>query len=238
MCFFTHIMKKHYALFILLCGIVVGTVCLLTRPAPAQPQEVLIQGRSVAAWVNELDLGHRPGDTNAAEYVLISAGPKVLPILSRLLVGRESVKDMVIRLPGVPTETKNLQAINSETLMFKARAVSVIGPIIYRNPSAPEVQETIPFLITALGSGSREIRFRSAQALHSAGKGASNAIPRLVACTRDEDSGVRMCAVEALGRIDTGTPLVIQALTRASSDTNTDVSVTAKEALQALHPVK
>ncbi len=233
-----HHMKKHYALFIVLCRIGAGAVCLLTRPVPARSEEVLLRNRPVAAWVNEVELGGGPGDTNTAEHVLISAGPKMLPLLSQLLVSRELVKDFAMRLPGVPTETKNLRAITSDTLIFKAKTASVIGGITYQHPNASEVQGTITFLITALESGSREVRFRSAQALGSAGKGGSNAIPRLISCTRDEDSGVRTCAVEALGRIDMGTPPVIEALTRASSDINTDVSVTAKNTLQALHPVK
>ena len=228
-------MKKRCTVFILLlCGALAGVAWFLTRSAPAHAQELLIQGRPVADWINEVDLGGFPGQKNAAQDVLVSSGPQVLPALCHLLVGEESVKDLAMRIPVVPADVKNLHASTSQTLLLKAKAVSVIGVIAYRNPTAPEVGASIPFLTTALRSGSRGVRFRSAQALGAVGKGASNAVPRLVSSTCDEDSGVRMCAVEALGRIGTASPLVIQALRKASADTNSDVSVTAKLAMQAL----
>jgi hypothetical protein len=228
-------MNKRWALFILLiCGALVNAGWFLTRLSPAHAQEALIQGRAVADWVNEVEIGGFPGQQNVAQDVLVSSGPKVLPALCQLLVGEESVKDLAMRIPFVPDDVKNRHAVASRPLVLKAKAASVIGIIAYRHPTAPEVGASIPFLTAALGSGSREVRFLSAQAVGAIGKRASNAIPRLISCTEDADSGVRMCAVEALGRIGTASPLAVQALTKAAADMNSDVSMTAKQAIQAL----
>ena len=228
-------MKKRWSVFILLtCGALAGTAWFLTSSAPAQAQKVIIQGRPVADWVNEVDLGGFPGQKNAAQEVLVSSGPQVLPTLCQLLAMEESVKDLAMRIPFVPAEVKNRQATASPALLRKAKAALVIGIIAYRNPTGPEIGTCIPFLTSSLGSGSREVRSRAAQALGAIGKAATNSIPRLISTTDDEDAGVRMSGAEALGRIGIATPPVIQALSAASADTNSDVSTTAKLAIQAL----
>jgi HEAT repeat protein len=228
-------MKKRCTVLILLaCGALAGAPWFLRHSTPAHAHEVLIQGRPVADWVNEVEVGGFPGRQNAAQDVLVSSGLRALSDLCHLLVVEESAKDLAMRIRFVPADVKNRHASTSQRLLLKAKAAAVIGIIAYQNPSAPEVGACIPFLTTALGSGSREVRFLAAQALGAIGKGATNAVPRLVSKTSDEDSGVRMCAVEALGRIGTASPLVMQALTNALADTNNDVSITAKLAVQTL----
>jgi len=213
--------------FILALGFTFHCIAQTTNAPEAS---VLVQGRPIAAWVAEVGLGGLPG-TNIANDVLISAGPPIIPALSHFLLGKESAKDLIMRLPCVPIETKDLHASTSDTLLFKAKSASVLGAIAYRNPNAPEVLKAIPSLTTALGSGSREVRFRAAQALGAIGKGATNAIPRLVSSTRDDDSGVRMCAVEALGRIGASSPEAVAALKAALSDTSSDVRITARQVM-------
>jgi hypothetical protein len=232
-------MKERLTSCILVaCGLLAGAILLLTRSAPALAEELLVPGRPVHDWVNEVALGHALSQTNKAEEVLITSGPHVVPALCQLLVGTESVKDLAMSLPFVPADVRDMNSITSQTLLLKTKAASVLGAIAYRNPSAPEVQSAVPYLTRGLESSSLEIRFRCAQALGAIGKGASSGIPTLVKSARNEDSGVRMCAVEALGRIGIPSPVVIQTVTKALADTNSDVRVTAKETLKILSTEK
>jgi HEAT repeat protein len=63
------------------------------------------------------------------------------------------------------------------------------------------------------------------------GRAASNAVPVLIQLTRDESVGVRISAVDALGRIGVTSPESIEALTAAASDASSDVRITARKAL-------
>jgi HEAT repeat protein len=214
--------------------VIAGLLGLLLFSNPQR--EITVQGRPVIEWVNEVNLNIAFVEKDVALNTLVSAGPTVLPAVSRILTYSESPKDMAMRLPGIPPETRNRQTSTSEPLLLKAKAAWVIGVIAARNPGAAESAASVPGLISALGSGNGQVRFLSAQALGAIGKGATNAIAALVTRTRDEDSSLRMSAVEALGRIGTGDPMVIAALRKASSDTNTDVGVTARLALEAVCP--
>ncbi len=215
--------------FVFLLSGVVGMM-FLSNPE----EESTVQGRPVVEWVNEVNLNSAFEEKDVALNTLVSAGPTVLPAVSRILTYSDSPKDMAMRLPGIPPETRNRQTSTSEPLLLKAKAAWVIGVIAARNPGTAESAASVPGLISALGSGNGQVRFLSAQALGAIGKGATNAIAALVSRTRDEDSSLRMSAVEALGRIGIGDPMVIDALRKASSDTNTDVSVTARLALEAV----
>ncbi|MBI3849797.1 MAG: HEAT repeat domain-containing protein [Verrucomicrobia bacterium] len=230
-------MKKRSILLLLCVPLAAGLfMCFVTsRPKP----KLLIQGRPISDWVRDVELGAFPGETNVAFEVLISTGPRIMPDLSNILLASEALKDIAIRLPitFVPAGTKNRRANESEILVLKAKAANVMGAIAYRNSDTPEVRASIPSLIAALHSGSREVRALSAQALGAIGKGASNAIPALISKTTDEDSGVRMSAVDSIGRIGLNTPAAIGAITQALSDTNRDVSVTAIRSLQTLQRI-
>ena len=167
-----------------------------------------IQGRPVAAWVSEFQIGGFPGQTNLANEVLASAGPKILPELTRLL--RDASFDQ------------------------QAKAAAAINEICYHNPNAPQSHNIIPSLIAAAKSRNSEVQIYSIQALGAIGKTASNATPDLIQLTKDPNASVRMCAVETLGRIGANSSEAIAALKATLSDTSSDVRITAKNALDLL----
>jgi hypothetical protein len=212
----------------------VGLIGWLSKPR--SKTELLIQGREVRDWLQEVEIGGDPDRKNLALETLVAAGPQIVPELSHVLLKFESPKDLAMRLPSgiVQLEKKYGHEHESKTLALKAQAVWVLGAIAYRNPDAQEVSEAIPALISALRSGSPTVRYASAQALGAMGQRASNALPALIARTTDQDSSLRISAVEAIGRIGVNSPTAIAAITLALSDTNRDVSVTATKALQVL----
>jgi HEAT repeat protein len=71
------------------------------------------------------------------------------------------------------------------------------------------------------------VRVCSTQALAAIGKDASNAIPVLVRLSKDKNEGVRISAVDALGRVSEA----VAALKLALSDESSDVQSTARQAL-------
>jgi HEAT repeat protein len=166
-----------------------------------------IQNRPEDALVRDVKIGGFPTDPNPGLDALISKGPRVMPDLARLLQSDGSRDERI-------------------------KAADAMGAIAYHNPNAPEVQDTIPVLMTAAKKGDSEVRFRAVQALGAIGQGASNAAPVLIQLTRDTNSSVRMCAVEALGQIGADSPESLAALKVSLSDTSDDVRVTAKQALE------
>lgn len=233
-------MKKRLWFIAVTALVIISTVlvvCLMGwLSKPRSKPELVIQGRTIRDWLHEVEIGGFPDQRDPAFEVLLSAGPRVVPELSQVLLAPEPLKDLALRLPSeiVPVDKKYRRANESETLTLKAHAAVVLGSIAYRNPNAPEVREAIPSLMFALRSGSPIVRYLSAQALGAMGKAASNALPALIARTTDADPSLRMSAVEAIGRIGVHTPAAITAITQALSDTNQDVSVTATQALQVL----
>ena len=165
------------------------------------------QNKPEDALVRDMKIGGFPDDPNPGLDALLSKGPRVMPDLARLLQSDGSRDERI-------------------------KAADAMGAIAYHNPNAPEVQDTVPVLMTASQQGESEVRFRAVQALGAIGQGASNATPVLIQLTQDTNSSVRMCAVEALGRIGADSPESLAALKVALSDTSDDVRVTAKQALE------
>ncbi len=165
----------------------------------------LIQGRTVADWVSEFQIGGFPGGTNLANTVLDSAGPPILPQLASLLKG--------------------------ESFDQQAKAAAAISEICYYNPDTPTASAVVPALAVSAKSKNSEVQIYSIQALGAIGKAASSATPDLIQLTRDPNASVRMCAVETLGRIGADSPESVAALKAALSDASSDVRVTAKESL-------
>jgi HEAT repeat protein len=166
----------------------------------------MIQGRPVAAWVADVEIGGFPGAKNPALDILNSAGPRIIPQLTLLL-----------RDPSAALQAKAAYAING---------------ICYQHPEATEVHAAVRALKAAAKSKSSEVRIYSVQALGAIGKAASNAIPDLILLTKDSSASVRMCAVESIGRIGATSPESVSALTAAMSDTSSDVRITATNALE------
>lgn len=231
-------MKPRFIILILAVTLVwlLGWFAASRFTKPRSEPESVIQGRTTRDWLREAETGGFPDYKNHAFEVLLSAGLRVVPDLSQVLLAPEPLKDLALRLPNeiMPVDKKYHLANGSEMLTLKAHAAEVLGVIAYRNPDAPEVIEAIPSLISALRNGSPIVRYFSAQALGAAGKAASKALPALIARTTDADSGLRMSAVEAIGRIGVNTPAAIAAITQALSDTNRDVSTIAMQTLQVL----
>jgi len=228
-------MKGRFSGILILAILIVGLIGWLSRPR--SKAEVLVQGREIREWLQEVEIGGEyPDPKKPALDVLVAAGPQIVPELCRVLFAFESPKDLAMRLPSgiVPLKKKYGHEHESKTLALKVQAVWVLGAIAYRNPDALEVREAIPSLISVLRSGSPTVRWAAAQALGAMGQRASNALPALIARTTDQDSSLRISAVEAIGRIGVNTPTVIAAITQALSDTNRDVSMTATQALQVL----
>ena len=205
-----------------------------------QPRPLLVHGRSVENWVHEVRIGGFHLEKDVALEALASAGPNIIPDLSRLLRRPESAKDLAMRLPNnlISVSMKNQYASESEVLVMKAKAAWVLGGIVYRNTNGFETSLCVPPLLSGLKSGSREVRTYSVQALGAIGRAASNAVPELIAKTVDEDSGVRMSAVESLGRIGFNSPASLAAMSNALTDPIPDVSFTATKALRLLQQPK
>jgi HEAT repeat protein len=168
----------------------------------------LIQGRPVAAWVDDVVITGMPEAKNPGLDALVSAGPRVLPDLSKVLLESRSGEQ-------------------------QAKAAFAMGAIANRNRGAKEVKEAVPSLMKALQSGDAEVRIYAAQALGASGRAASKAIPALVPRTKDTNASVRLCAVEALGRIDVNSPEALVAIHAAVSDSDNDVAFTARRTLVA-----
>jgi len=166
-----------------------------------------IQGKTVAAWLPDVEIVGIPGTKNPALDVLNSAGAQAMPDLSYSLLKDKSAE-------------------------IQAKAAFVMSGICYRNPNSSEVHDAIPALITAAQDSNSEVRIYSIQALGAIGLSASNAISVLVELTRDNNGSVRMCAVESLGRIHATSPESVAALEAALSDSSNDVRLTAKQALE------
>ena len=164
-----------------------------------------VQGRPVAAWVSDFQIGGFPGQTNLANQVLDSAGPRILPQLARLL--------------------------RDESFDQQDKAAAAIGEICYHNPGAPEAIAVVPALTVSAKSKNSEVRIYSIQALGAIGKAARSATPDLIQLTKDSNASVRMCAVETLGCIGAASSDAVAALEAALSDTSSDVRITAKESL-------
>lgn len=229
-------MKRRFAIVVLMLAVIGGFLGLWwTRSTKAQGNsEIKLQGRTTLEWLSQVEIG--PDEPNSALEVLASAGPKVISELSRVLLAPDSFKDLSLRLPNavMPLDKKRARADESEILSLKAKAAFVLGVVLYRNPGAPEVKESVAALTCGLRSGSPPVRWLSAQALGAAGKVASNAVPALIVCVSDDDTSLRICAVEAIGRIGLNTPDAFAAVNRALSDTNGDVVAMARLTLLAL----
>ena len=165
-----------------------------------------VQGRPVDAWVSDFQIGGFPGQTNFANQVLDSAGPRILPQLTRLL--RDASFDQ------------------------QDKAAAAIGEICYLYPNVPEATAVVPALTASAKSKNSEVQIYSIQALGAIGKTARSATPDLSQLTKDPNASVRMCAVETLGRIGADSSDVLVALEAALSDTSSDVRITAKESLK------
>lgn len=231
-------MKRRPFAIVVLIMVVAGGFGWLYRDYSIKTQprsEMTLQGRSTREWLSEVEIdgGLEP---NRALEILVGAGPKVIPDLTETLLSSESIKDLSLRLPNavVSLDKKASHADSSEVLRLKARAAFVLGVIAYRNPNLPEMEEAIHPLMMGLRSGSPMVRWLSAQGLGAIGARASNAVPALIACTCDDESGLRISAVEAIVRIGAGTPESINAITRALSATNNDVRLVATQALSRL----
>jgi len=167
----------------------------------------MIQGRTVAAWVNEVEISGFP---SRATDVLNDAGPRVMPDLAKVL-----------------RESKSPQE--------QAKAAFAMSGICYRNPNAPEVHDVVRPLIISAKDTDSEVQIYSIQALGAIGKAANVALPSLIQLTTHTNASVRTCAVEALGRIGVDSPESLTALKTAASDTSDDVRITATKALELLH---
>ena len=149
-------MKRSRWAFVSLSLFAAGLlVWWVVRPEPLPS----LDGRSLTEWVREVETGG-PGEKQAANQVLYAAGPRIIPGLSRLLLRREY--PLIARLPSawIP------EAIGiryHDQVALKANATWVISVIAFQNPNCPESRSSA--LITALSSGSEEVRCTSAQAL-------------------------------------------------------------------------
>lgn len=180
---------------------------LMVGSTNAQETPAVSQNKPKDALVGDLKAEGFPNDPNLDLDTLLSKGPRVIPDLARLLQSEASTDDRI-------------------------KAVDALGAIASRNPSAPEIQTTIPVLMKVAQQGDDEVQFRAVQALGAIGQGASNAVPVLIQLTQDPNSSVRMCAVESLGRIKANSPESLAALTVAmNNDSSGDVQFTAIETL-------
>ena len=195
-------MNTHIKTFLLALA-----VCQFLTAGCSQKQAV-IQGRTVAAWVADVEIGGFPDAKNPALNVLNAAGPNIMPQLTLLLHDPSAVQ--------------------------QAKAAYVMGGICYHNPDAPEVRAAVPALTASAKSESSQVRIYSIQALGAIGKAASSAIPDLILLTKDANASVRMSAVESLGRLGASSPESVSALTAALSDTSSDVRITATNALEII----
>ncbi len=231
-------MKRRFAIAVLIL-MVVGGGGWLYWGYPTTPQRKVLttlQGRTIREWLSQVEIGGGLNEPNQALEVLATAGPEIIPEISEILIAPESLKELSLRLPNaiVSIDEKYSIAETPELLKLRARAAVILGVIAYRNPNLPEMERAIEPLTAGLRSGSPVVRWLSAQGLGAAGTMASNAVPALVACTSDEESGLRISAVEAIGRIGLNTPESSNAIMRALSDTNADVRLAATGALSKL----
>ena len=222
-------MKRSRWAFVSLSVFAAGVlVWWAARPEPVPS----LDGRPLTDWVREVETGGVDGKRKpAANEVLYAAGPRIIPDLSRLLLWREY--PWITRLPSawIP---RAIRIRYHDQVTLKANATWVISVVAFRNPNCPEARDAVPALITALNSGSEEVRCTSAQALAAVGAAASNAVSKLVVLTTDESSSIRLCAVEALGRIGFRSTESVQAVRAALVDTNDDVRFLATRALERL----
>ena len=159
-----------------------GEVPRLRKALQEMGAGMQIQGRPLASWLAEVNIERGLLDSDPALDVLAAAGPAVLTHLAGILE-----RD--------PSTTQ------------QAKAADVIGAIAHRNPAAPEIPGVIPALSSAADKQDARVRRVAVQALGAVGRTASNAIPVLSRCAKDEDEvGEEVRSGGAAAHWDTNIP--------------------------------
>lgn len=89
----------------------------------------------------------------------------------------------------------------------------------------------VPFLIEALKTQSKQVRWRAASALAEIGAEASSAVPSLIAMLHDEDEYIRRIAAYALGKIGPQASSAVPDLIEALQDSDRNLTMVAAYAL-------
>jgi HEAT repeat protein len=198
------------------------------RPKKAEPREPVVSGKTVSAWIKELEGKAVLGRVQAIN-ALIQAGPearKAVPALIGLFRDRDSTflhplaAVALARIgPDAVPQLGKMLADEAETIRGGcALALGLIGP---------SARPAVGALTTALADRTSVVRFAAAQALGRIGSPARTALPALRKALADSDSSVRVGAAQALFLIagDTRGVPVLAAEVRDAKGTATSAAI-------------
>ena len=177
-------------------------------------------------------------DTNSelrkrAEIILGKMGPSAIPDFIKALddedlyvstVIMNALKNISFSNPSEVIRPLTDILVNSKNDYARIHAVQNIGHMDHITP------EVILSLTMALKDRNANVRNYAAHILKDMHTGAGSAVPALIeSVLTDEDPGVRMRAIRALGAIQMFTPEVVAAIVKAVEDKNDDVRRAAME---------
>jgi HEAT repeat protein len=167
-------------------------------------KEPVINGKTVAGWVKQLQTAESPDDRSAAAFALAQ--------------GKEKSK------PAVPALAAALKDRNKTVRANVATALGVIGPA---------AAEAVPALVAALKGPDAETASAAAMALGGVGEAAKDAVPPLTAVVKDarQAAEVRRAAAYGLGGIGPAAKSAAPVLTAALKDADARVRVKSAVAL-------
>ncbi len=187
----------------------------------SQPREPVYNGQPVSHWIRGLGSNHVTRN-EASNKAFHQIGTNALPVLIKMLRAKDSkVKLWVRRLSGKPAFVRHHFTLAEADRISAVLGFSELGPLA--KPAVPALiallpddeisedaaralasigSEAVKPLIAALKNPNPKTRLGAITALGGIGSGASQALPALSRCLRDEDVTVRVAAAEAIKKIN------------------------------------
>lgn len=186
--------------------LVLGLVAVARAGEDDAPPPPVFEGRTAAAWVEQLASDQAPARRKAA-YALFrmgdAASPGVLALVRAIGDDDEYVRTTSARaVEKVGAEAVRPAADDLAAWLHDERQPVRREAAIVLRRLGPLAAAVVPALTKALGSDDAFIRSRAAWCLGSAGSAGRPALARLAEAVTDDDEDVRRGAANALARID------------------------------------
>ncbi len=211
-------MKNSRLLAALVLAGLFGVVAVIYLTRPREP---VYDGKPVSYWVRGLasiQMTHSEASNKAFQHI----GTNGLPVLIKMLRTKDSkVKLWLRNLYHKQSLVHHHFTLAEEDRISAVLGFSELGSLA--KPAVPALldlladeeisedaaralaaigSEAVELLISALTNRNQKIRLGAIAALGGVGSNARQAVPALSGCLRDEQSTVRLAAVEALKKIN------------------------------------
>jgi outer membrane protein assembly factor BamB/HEAT repeat protein len=205
----------------------------LPQPRQAKGSDVSLNSASVRGWANRLR-AKDPKVRATAQATLVQAAPRSLPLLRRLLNGRNEDLEVVIleiiRRIGPPAIPLLVDLLRDDRISIRRSAVDAFIDL------APHTEWIQPALRRALRDEDSTVAGDAARALGALRHRASPSVGALVKTLSHDDPYVRIYAAEALASIGPKAAAATKELARAVGDPTPGVRWAACEALAGIGP--